>query len=111
MEIRLNTGHRGPLSENDQDYKGCKWNILVEWETGEVTYEPLHLIAIDDPVTCAVYAKNNGLHNTTGLKIFKSIAKKKSKLIIQFKQTMLAQVRRRNKFKYGFRFPNTYMEA
>ena len=30
---------------------------MVEWESGEVTYEPLTLISKDDPITCAVYAK------------------------------------------------------
>jgi hypothetical protein len=40
-----------------------KWdilNVLVEWETGETTYKPLDLIANDDPVTCAEYARTNG---------------------------------------------------
>ena len=31
---------------------------MVEWESGEITYEPLALISKDDPITCAVYAKN-----------------------------------------------------
>ena len=30
---------------------------MVEWESGEVTYEPLTLISKDDAITCAVYAK------------------------------------------------------
>ena len=30
---------------------------MVEWETGEISGEPLSLIAADDPVTCATYAK------------------------------------------------------
>ena len=34
---------------------------IVEWENGEVSYEPLHTIAADDPVTCAIYAKYHGL--------------------------------------------------
>ena len=32
---------------------------MVEWESGEVTYEPLTLISKDDPITCAVYAKKD----------------------------------------------------
>ena len=39
---------------------------MVEWETGKMAEEPLSLIAADDPVTCAVYAKNNGLLNLPG---------------------------------------------
>ena len=34
---------------------------MVEWESGEVTYEPLTLISKDDPITCAVYAKKHDL--------------------------------------------------
>ena len=32
---------------------------MVEWETGEITEEALSLIAADDPVTCAIYAKKH----------------------------------------------------
>ena len=31
----------------------------LKWETGEITFEPLSIIAADDPVTCAAYAKEN----------------------------------------------------
>ena len=33
----------------------------LERETGEITFEPLSIIAADDPVTCAAYAKENDL--------------------------------------------------
>ena len=33
----------------------------MEWETGEITFEPLSQIAADDPVTCAAYAKQHNL--------------------------------------------------
>ena len=32
-----------------------------EWETGEIAYEPLSVIAADDPVICAAYAKQHDL--------------------------------------------------
>ena len=47
---------------------------MVEWENGETTTEPLHLIAADDPVTCAIYAKDNDLLDKEGWKRFKGIA-------------------------------------
>ena len=28
----------------------------IEWEPGEVTFEPLSVIAADDPIKCAAYA-------------------------------------------------------
>ena len=59
-------GHQGPLNKGDPGYNGSKFNVLVEWETGESTYEPLDVIAADDPVTCAIYAKEKGLLNEPG---------------------------------------------
>ena len=48
---------------------------MVEWESGEVTYEPLTLISKDDPITCAVYAKKHDLLDTTGWKHLKRYAR------------------------------------
>jgi hypothetical protein len=43
--------HEGPLKPGSSDYKGSPYNLMIEWETGEITKEPLQLIASDDPVT------------------------------------------------------------
>ena len=51
--FRAIIGHQGPLLASDPDWKGSKYNVQVEWETGEITFEPLSIIAADDPVTCA----------------------------------------------------------
>ena len=59
--FRAIIGYHGPLLSSDPDWKGSKYNVQVEWETGEITFEPLSIIAADDPVTCAAYAKENDL--------------------------------------------------
>ena len=41
---------------------------MVEWETGEITDEPLSVIAADDPVTCTEYAKKHDLLHLDGWK-------------------------------------------
>ena len=46
--------------------KGTKYNVMVEWETRDITNEPLSLIAADDPVTCAEYAKKHDLLQLDG---------------------------------------------
>jgi hypothetical protein len=40
FKFRRITAHQGPLRTSDKDYKGSTFNVLVEWETGEPTYEP-----------------------------------------------------------------------
>ena len=79
-KFRRITAHQGPLHSSDKDYKGSAFNVLVEWESGETTYEPLDLIASDDPVTCAEYAKRHNLLDTAGWKRFRRYAKSEKKL-------------------------------
>ena len=66
FKFRDIVAHQGPLESTDPDHKGIKYNVMVERESGEVTYEPLTLISKDDPITCAVYAKKHDLLDTTG---------------------------------------------
>ena len=46
--FRAIIGHQRPLLESDPDWKGSKYNVQVECETGEITFEPLSIIAADD---------------------------------------------------------------
>ncbi|KAL7580433.1 hypothetical protein ACA910_004454 [Epithemia clementina (nom. ined.)] len=62
------TAHQGPLNSSDSHYCGSKYNVLVEWETGETSYKPLLVIANDNPITCAVYRKKHGLLDEPGKK-------------------------------------------
>ena len=65
----------------------------MEWETGEITYEPLSIIAADDPVTCAAYAKENDLLALEGWHRFTNHAKKDKVLAMAIKQSKIRQVR------------------
>ena len=60
-KFRAITDHHGPLKKDDPNYNGSLYNVMVEWKTGEITEEPLSIIAQDDPVTCAAYAKEHNL--------------------------------------------------
>ncbi|KAG7338517.1 reverse transcriptase RNA-dependent DNA polymerase [Nitzschia inconspicua] len=103
--------HQGPLKQGDKDYKGSAWNVLLEWETGEVTAEPLNIIAKDDPITCAIYAKENGLLNTEGWKRFKTNARREKKFTRMVKQAFLRSFRSSPKYKYGHEIPQSYEDA
>ena len=61
FKFRAIIGHQVPLKATDPHLKGSKYNVQVEWETREVTFEPLSVIAADDPVTCVAYAKQHDL--------------------------------------------------
>ena len=72
--LRALIGYQGPLKATDPNWKGCKYNVLDEWENVEETYEFLSVLAADDPVTCASYAKGNGLSHIDGWERFKNLA-------------------------------------
>ena len=103
-------GHQGPLLASDPDWKGSKYNVQVEWETGEITFEPLSIIAADDPVTCAAYAKENELP-LEGWRRFRCLAKKDKVLARAIKQSKIRQVRRSQTYMFGYLIPRNYMEA
>ena len=110
-KFRAITGHQGPLSPQDQNYKGSKYNIMVEWETGEITEEPLSLIAADDPVTCAEYAKKHDLLHLDDWKRLKHIAKNQKQLTRAINQSKIRQVRRSAVYQFGFEIPKDYKHA
>ena len=50
---------------------------MIEWETGEITDEPLSTVATNDPMACcALYSKDNDFLELKGWKWFKLIAKR-----------------------------------
>jgi hypothetical protein len=110
-KFRRVVGHQGPLKPGDPRYKGSRWNVMVEWETGETTYEPLHMMAKDDPVTVAAYAKEKGLLDLEGWRQFRSRARREKRMLRELKQAHLRQVRRSAVYKFGYQVPRTYREA
>ena len=81
------------------------------WETGEKTYEPLSILAADDPVTCAIYAKENDLLHIEGWKRFRNLAKRDKTLARAMMQSKIRQVRRSTKYMFVYLIPRSYKEA
>ena len=82
--------HKGPLKPSDPDYKGSSWNVLVEWDDGSKTWEPLDMIGKDDPAFCAKYGLENDLLEKKGWKRFRRLARRTKKLERMAKQAMMA---------------------
>ena len=76
FRFRAIIGHQSPLKVTHPDWKGSRYNVQVEWETWEVTFESLSVIAAGDPFTCAAYAKQHDLLAVEGWRRFKNFAKK-----------------------------------
>ena len=87
--------HKGPLKWKDPDYNGSRYNVQVEWVTGEITWEPVNQadgkggVWWADPVILAIYAKKHGLLNTPGWKMpgFKKIVEMQDCTIASDMQT------------------------
>ena len=109
--FRAIIGHLGPLHGSDPDCIRSKQNVQVEWETGEIIFEPLSIIAADDPVTCAAYAKESDLIALEGWCRFRNLAKKDKVLARVIKQSKIRQVSRSQTYMFGYLIPRNYMEA
>jgi hypothetical protein len=84
---------------------------MVEWENEETTMEPLQIISKDDPVTCAVCAKDNGLLDTPGWKQFKSISKWHKKFTRVLYQAKLMSYNTAPKFKNTYQVTINYAKV
>jgi hypothetical protein len=85
--------------------------VLVEWENGEISTEPLSVIAANDPVTCAVYAREHDLLDIEGWKHFRNLAKHKKHFLRLVKQAKMKSYCQSMKYKFGYRIPKDYKEA
>ena len=103
--------HKGPYTSSDPEYNGSSYNLLIEWETGEQTWEPLSNIIASDPYTCAVYAKEHILLNTPGWKLLKKHARTARRLIGTLKKSKYRQARVSRKYKHGWEVPRDYAHA
>jgi hypothetical protein len=104
-------GHKGPLSKTHKDYKGSPYNVTVLWENGETSDEPLSMIAADDPVSCAIYARDKDLLDLPGWRQFKTLAKKQKNLFRLANLAKLQKYTTQAKYKYGVEIPCDFKHA
>ena len=117
-KFRKIISHEGPLRKGHPRYKGSTYNVKVEWETGEVSWEPLYTadrqgVYRDDPVTVAIYANENGLLDKPGWKLpsLKKLAKMQKRLIRAANQAKLHSFRTKPIYMYGFQVPRNHEQA
>ena len=101
FKFRDIVAHQSPLEPTNPNHKRSKYNVMVEWESGEVTLESLPLIPKDNPVTCTLYAKKHDLLDTTTSK----------RLIRAVKQSRIHQVRASARYQHGFQVSTDYNHA
>lgn len=110
--------HKNGIRPGNKEYRGCSVNLLVEWEGGEKTWEPLTTkdkigIMDTDEVTVAIYAKKHNLLHTPGWKHarLRSIAKSEKQLRRHANQAKLHSFRTKPIYMYGFQVPRNYAQA
>ena len=75
-KLKALIGHQIPLKAPNPKLKRSKYNVLVEWETGEMTYEPLSVLAAYNSVTWTSYNQGNGISHLDGWKRLMNLAKR-----------------------------------
>ena len=87
------------------------YNLTILWKNGETSIGPLLLIAADDPVSHAIYAKKNNLINLPGWKRLKGLANRQGQLFRLINQAKLHNFENKPLFKYGYEIPKNYKHA
>jgi hypothetical protein len=105
------SAHEGPLVPSNPRYKGSKYNVRVHWENGEISYEPLSIIGSSDPVSVAIYGRDNGLLDVDGWKRYKKLALRQKRLVRMARQAKLQSFRNREVFKFGIQVPQNHKQA
>ena len=83
----------------------------MEWENREITWEPLGIIAKSDPVTRAIYAKENNLLDTPSWIQFKRLSCRQKKLIRMVNQAKLKSFRHRTMYTFGVQVTRNHKET
>ena len=68
---------------------------------GEISNDPLNVIEADDPVLCAIYAKEKNVLDKPSWVRFKSLVKREKKLIGLQNQAKLRRCRTSPKHNFG----------
>ena len=103
--------HQGPLRPGDRNYRGSSWNVLIMWETGEISWEPLSEIAQTAEAECALYAKEHKLLNLDGWKRFRKLAKRAKTMMRLVNQAKLRSFRTTPVYMYGYQVPRNHEQA
>ena len=99
------------MKSDSPNWKGSSYNVKILWEDNSETWEPLLVIKVDDPITCAEYADKMNFLNTHGWKSLKKHAKNKKKLARLLKQAKLKWLRREPIYEFGIHVPRDTREA
>ena len=103
--------HQGPLKCHDPKYKGSQWNVLVTWDDGTQTWEPLNIIGKHDEITLAKYAKENDLLSKPGWKFHRKTAKRQQFLNVALNAIKRCHDPTQIRYKFGVRLPCNHAEA
>ena len=82
------------ISDHENGHRAENSNFILDIGIGEDTFEPFPVIAADDPVTCAAYAKQHDLLASEGWCRLRNLSRKDKVLTRAIKQSKIRQVRR-----------------
>ena len=110
--------HESGITRKHKNYKGGSTNLLMEWETGECTWEPCRTnektgIFDQDPITVATYVKENKLEDEECFKFpgLLTHIKNIKKLTRRVNQAKLHSFRTKPVYMYGFLVPRNHEQA
>ena len=100
------------ITNHRKNSKG-RWEVELLWSDGSSTWEPLANVTVNDPISCARYAKEHNLLDVQGWKRLRSYAERDGKYLRSNINALQADeiYIHRGKVKFGVRVPKNTREA
>jgi len=102
---------RGIIGHRRNPANKRKWQLLIDWESGEPTWNDFTTTWESDPVTVAMYAKKYNMLDVDGWKRCRRIIRNEKTLARMINQTKLRNFRLKPAYKYGYQVPRSHEEA
>jgi hypothetical protein len=104
------TGNWVVKSIKDHRLEGNHYNVQVEWDDGNLMWEPLAVIRKDDPIKLALYSKEKGLIYHSGWRWARKMLKS-NKRFARMLKLLKGQANAGPKYKFGIQVPRNVKEA
>ena len=97
--------------QNSKDGKGIRTELKILWDDNSISWEPLEVFKIDDPISVATYARKEKLLDMPTWKWCKKYIEKRRLFTSMTRHIFTAKGKATTRYQFGVRVPKSVKEA
>ena len=103
--------HEGPFEKGKGNWMGSKYNLLVEYDDGQIQWTKMDNLIPFANSALAAYGKAHNLLDKPGWKRFKRAARRQERMINTIRTNRIQSFHRAPIYMFGVRVPRNHQEA